>query len=646
VVSGTDTSVGGLVGYTRGGSVTYCWSRATVTGSSFSVGGLVGENWGTIKGCYSIGSVGGSGTWVGGLVGGNYGPINQCYSTGAVNGRQDIGGLVGIGGAGSNVVQSFWDIQSSGRATSAAGMGKTTAEMRNAATFINAGWDFVGETVNGTGDFWRMPTATGYPLLSWQGAGVTTAASVEDFETGDFGRLPWQHAGDAFWTITSTESYGGTYSVRAGVIGEDQTSTLSLTLACGAGEIRFHVRVSSEPIGDKLVFRIDGLYMGEWSGKQDWTEVAFPVASGTRTFEWQYVKDGASSYYEDTAWLDSIVFPAGGAAASPPTSETGPIEVTAADFDTVVLGSNVPVLVNFYATWCPYCVAMLPIVEQVARDYAGRVKVCRIDVDYAPVICARYDVTAVPTFITFRNGQPQEKMAGTRTRQELSAAIDGLLALGAQPGPVFTLADEPIAHWRLDETSGNIAWDSAGAHHGWLFGNPTWLPFGGRVGGALRFDGIDDYVDTYDSQDLTVWTVSTWVKSPAAPSGRAPSGPVHRERNYQINWDHDNGQFRGAAALAVTGYWHSASFGALAANTWYHLAAGYDGNTLRAYKNGVLVGQNPAPSGIPDMEPASLKLGCHAVWPGQHFAGTVDDVRIYDVALSSDDVLSLFNAPR
>ena len=229
--------------------------------------------------------------------------------------------------------------------------------------------------------------------------------------------------------------------------------------------------------------------------------------------------------------------------------------------------------------------------------------------------------------------------AGTLYIDDISLAHEGF---GNQP-PELPAVDRPVAHWKLDEISGDIAHDSVGSHDGQLYGGPMWSP-SGAIAGALGFDGIDDYVDTLYSDNLTSWTISAWVKSPAAPSARVDGGPVHREQNYQINWDHSNPSFRGTAALAIGGAWYGASFGPLEANRWYHLAATYDGDTLRAYKNGVLITTNTTPSGSPDYEPTSLKLGRHAVWPTQAFAGTVDDVRIYDQVLNADDVRTLAGA--
>ncbi|MCH8121069.1 MAG: hypothetical protein IIC00_15260, partial [Planctomycetes bacterium] len=184
--------VGGLVGYNRDGTITNCYSTASVSGDS-AVGDLAGYNRGTITNCYSMASVSGN-DWVGGLVGWNAGEITNSYSLGHVTGATNVGGLVGentwgriitncysagsvsgfssVGGlVGLNrgaVTGSFWDIQTSEQSTSAGGTGKTTAGMQIESTFTDAGWDFVGESVNGTEDIWWILEGLGYPRLYWE----------------------------------------------------------------------------------------------------------------------------------------------------------------------------------------------------------------------------------------------------------------------------------------------------------------------------------------------------------------------------------------------------------------------------------------------------------------------------------------------
>jgi hypothetical protein len=133
--------------------------------------------------------------------------------------------------------------------------------------------------------------------------------SEEDFESNDFRTFPWEHHGDASWTVTSYEKNSGAYSAQAGTIDHDESTTLQVRLDCISGEITFYRKVSSEQDYDFLEFYTDGVKKGEWSGTMDWDQVSFPVTTGTRTFEWTYSKDSSVSEDDDTAWIDDIVFP-------------------------------------------------------------------------------------------------------------------------------------------------------------------------------------------------------------------------------------------------------------------------------------------------------------------------------------------------
>jgi hypothetical protein len=168
-------SVGGLVGYCYYGTVTQCYSTGAVKGTgqyNGTVGGLVGSNTGgRLTRCHSAGAVNATGqdACVGGLAGYcYYGTVTQCYSTGTVSGKSYVGGLVGLRAGYSLVTACFWDAQTSGQAASAGGTGKTTTEMQTAKTFLDAGWDFVDETTNGTEDIWWINEGKDYPHLSWE----------------------------------------------------------------------------------------------------------------------------------------------------------------------------------------------------------------------------------------------------------------------------------------------------------------------------------------------------------------------------------------------------------------------------------------------------------------------------------------------
>jgi hypothetical protein len=175
--TGQTVNVGGLVGSNWLGNIATSYSSGTVSGTS-GVGGLVGENGGSITTSYSTGTVAGE-VRVGGLVGRNFmandmetwqGSIKTSYSTCAVSGNLGVGGLVGSGDF-FRVNNSFWDIETSGLVNSDGGIGNTTTEMQIAVTFLEAGWDFVGETANGTEDIWWILEGQDYPRLWWEAAG-------------------------------------------------------------------------------------------------------------------------------------------------------------------------------------------------------------------------------------------------------------------------------------------------------------------------------------------------------------------------------------------------------------------------------------------------------------------------------------------
>ena len=89
------------------------------------------------------------------------------------------------------------------------------------------------------------------------------------------------------------------------------------------------------------------------------------------------------------------------------------------DFDAVVLKSSVPVLVDFTATWCGPCKALSPIVDKIADDYAGKIKVVKVDIDEAPETARKYGVRSVPNCIAFQGGQKGSAQAGLTNRETL-----------------------------------------------------------------------------------------------------------------------------------------------------------------------------------------------------------------------------------
>lgn len=93
------------------------------------------------------------------------------------------------------------------------------------------------------------------------------------------------------------------------------------------------------------------------------------------------------------------------------------------NFEVEALRSEQPVLVDFFATWCPPCRKLAPIVEEIAEDYAGRVKVAKLNIDEARSIAIKYGVSSIPTLILFKNGEPVDRIVGYVPKQDVEKLL-------------------------------------------------------------------------------------------------------------------------------------------------------------------------------------------------------------------------------
>ncbi len=100
---------------------------------------------------------------------------------------------------------------------------------------------------------------------------------------------------------------------------------------------------------------------------------------------------------------------------------------TAENFDQEVLGSAVPVLVDFTATWCGPCQKLAPILEELAAEYAGKVKIGKVDIDQNSDLASRYGIMSVPTVMAFKGGTPEDTMVGIYPKSHFKARIEQLI---------------------------------------------------------------------------------------------------------------------------------------------------------------------------------------------------------------------------
>jgi len=176
---------------------------------------------------------------------------------------------------------------------------------------------------------------------------ITLGLMIEDFETGDFSALSWEHGGDAEWVISPDESHSGNFSAKSGSISHNQTSELSINMnVLYEGELEFAAMASSEiggsgTIYDFLEFYINGesqdLVIG---GNSNWAEYSVLLPQGLHTLSWIYQKDNASSTGQDCVWIDRVVFPPG--SVSPLNIDFGDL-----NSDNIVNILDVIVTVNY-----------------------------------------------------------------------------------------------------------------------------------------------------------------------------------------------------------------------------------------------------------------------------------------------------------
>jgi thioredoxin 1 len=100
------------------------------------------------------------------------------------------------------------------------------------------------------------------------------------------------------------------------------------------------------------------------------------------------------------------------------------VTLTENNFESEALKSSSPVLVDFWAEWCGPCKMIAPVLDELADEYQGKVKIGKVNVDEHQQLAAQYNVTAIPTLLVIKNGQVAEQMVGAKSKRDLKASLD------------------------------------------------------------------------------------------------------------------------------------------------------------------------------------------------------------------------------
>jgi hypothetical protein len=197
-----------------------------------------------------------------------------------------------------------------------------------------------------------------------------------------------------------------------------------------------------------------------------------------------------------------------------------------------------------------------------------------------------------------------------------------------------------VGWWKLDESKGDTVADATGSHAGKLVGDATWTE--GVAGGALQFDGQGDYVDLGTSPDFDIAdriTIAAWVKVTAFDMDWQAI-IAKGDTAWRLSRDQDNNLHFGC-----TGLWPEWVRGNVDVNDgrWHHVAGSYDGSELRLYVDGKL-DASARTQGAINVNAYPVYIGENAEHPGRSWHGLIDDVRLYNYALSETEIRSLDQA--
>jgi len=250
--------------------------------------------------------------------------------------------------------------------------------------------------------------------------------------------------------------------------------------------------------------------------------------------------------------------------------------------------------------------------------------------------------------IPYHWGRVVGTLADAQTFAQLAKCAVKIMAVGetisSDNWPVYSPL---VAHWTLDEAAGSVADDSVGNYDGTLYGGPAWLPAGGRLGGALQLDGVDDYISTpfVSNPNKGPFSVYAWVKGGPAGAVIVSQKDIPGTGATWLGAEPVQGRLMTALVPPAAGRTSPqplVSAFVVADWQWHHIGLVWDGSLRHLYADGAEVAKDAAALSPLQSCDGGLHLGAgKSLGAGAFWAGLLDDVRIYNVALTPAELEQL-----